>query len=213
MTSIGERQHKQFEFHLISDGKHSLQELVHKIAAAAPYVDYIHLREKEKSAHELYQAVSLLDEAGVSKLKLIVNDRVDAALASGAAGVQLTHRSLPIASVKKMFPHLKTGKSVHSPSEAKMAETDGADFLLFGHIFTSSSKPGLVPHGLKKLSAVVKQVEIPVMAIGGIQPAHVNDVLSSGANGIAVMSGVFSSSDADAAAANYRRRINHDYYC
>lgn len=199
---------KSFEFHLISDGKHSVDALVQKTVLTARYVDYIHIREKEKSAAELYETIRFLKKSGVSRSKMIVNDRVDVAFATEIAGVQLAYHSLKVQTVKRSFPNLRIGKSVHSVGEAQMAEKNGADYLLFGHVFPSTSKPNLPSQGLKNLHDIVKQTKIPVIAIGGIHPHHVTDILTAGASGIAVMSGVFGASDPIEAIKAYTERSN-----
>ncbi|WP_416148018.1 thiazole tautomerase TenI [Salipaludibacillus sp. HK11] len=188
-------ENKRVEFHIITDGLHSVEEIVNKVSLLAPYVDYIHLREKRKTAAELYKIINLLLDCGVPSSKIIVNDRVDVAKATNAAGVQLAYHSLDVPVVKKTYPEIRIGKSIHSLKEAKEAENEGADYLLFGHIYTSTCKPGKQPRGLLELAKIIEQVTVPVIVIGGIQPYHVKEILATGASGFAVMSGVFSSSN------------------
>jgi thiazole tautomerase (transcriptional regulator TenI) len=157
-------------------------------------VSAIHLREKQKTARELFQTVELLTHANIPLSKIVINDRVDVALVSRAAGVQLAFHSLDAAIVKDYFPHLKLGCSIHSYEEGKKAIQDGADYMLFGHIFDSKSKPGQPPKGLEELTRVTK-LDIPVIAIGGITPENTRKILQAGAKGIAVMSGVLDARD------------------
>lgn len=194
---------KRLEIHIISDGKHTLEAFAKKAAEIEPYVDYFHLREKEKTAKEIFYGIHLLQDNGIPLSKIIVNDRVDAAVAMNVAGVQLAYHSLDVATVKKTFPKLKIGRSIHSMVEAKSEEANGANYLLFGHIFPSRSKPDLQPRGLEKLSEVVNAVEIPVIAIGGIQPCHMKEIRDTGAKGVAIMSGVLAAIDSVAAIRNY----------
>src|SRR5699024_7865883 len=89
---------------------------------------------------------------------------------------------------KRHFPSLQVGCSVHSVAEAVEAEAAGANYVLYGHIFPTRSKPGLPPKGLQQLSQLVQHVRVPVMAIGGMTPERTSDVLEAGAHGIAVLS-------------------------
>ncbi|UCZ52346.1 thiazole tautomerase TenI [Bacillus shivajii] len=178
------------EIHVISNGKQPLDKFVQTAKTIEPYVDYFHLREKKRTASEVVEGVELLKSAGIPASKLVINDRVDVAAAMKTAGTQLAYHSLPIQAVKSTFPHLRIGKSVHSVTEACEAEKNGADYILYGHVFPSNSKPGLEPRGVEQLRDIVESVDIPVIAIGGINPDRVNVVREAGAKGIAVMSGV-----------------------
>lgn len=169
-----------------------------------PYVTSIHLREKQKTARELFQAVELLAK-DIPLSKIIINDRVDVAVASRAAGVQLAYHSLDAALVKKAFPQMKIGTSIHSYEEAKQA---GADYLLYGHVFSSTSKPGLPPKGLEELTRLT-QLDIPVIAIGGITVENTRHVLHAGAAGIAVMSGVLEAQDPITAVKAYANALKN----
>lgn len=166
-----------------------------------PFVTAIHIREKQKTARELYQMIEYLAQ-NIPLSKMIINDRVDVALAAKAAGVQLAFHSLETSIVKTMFPFLKVGRSIHSYREGVKANRDGADYVLFGHIFFSGSKPGKIPKGLKQL-AKVAQLDIPVIAIGGITPENAQSVIHAGAKGIAVMSGILEARDPLSAVKDY----------
>jgi thiazole tautomerase (transcriptional regulator TenI) len=183
------------EFHVISTGQQSNERLIETITRIHPYVDAIHLREKKKTAKELAALIFGLITKGVPAEKLIINDRVDVAVVCGAAGVQLAYHSLNVKVVKEHFPSLRVGCSVHSLEEAQEAGRHGADYCLYGHIFPTDCKAGLSPRGLSELAVIAKQIDIPVIAIGGIKPDNVEKVLQAGAKGIAVMSGVFLADD------------------
>jgi thiazole tautomerase (transcriptional regulator TenI) len=191
------------EFHVISTGQQSDERLIEIITHIHPYVDAIHLREKRKTAKELAAMISALITKGVPAEKLIINDRVDVAFVCGAAGVQLAYHSLNVKEVKEHFPSLRVGCSVHSLEEAREAERDGADYCIYGHIFSTNCKPGLTPRGISELKKIVKQTIIPVIAIGGIKPENAETVMQAGAKGIAVMSGVFLADDPVAEARAY----------
>lgn len=178
------------ELHVISTGRQSIKELAIISANIHPFVDYIHLREKDKSAQELYDAVILLTKYDIPLSKIVINDRVDVAYSSKCIGVQLAYHSLDASIVKKEFPNLRVGCSVHSTDEALRAESMGADYVTYGHVFPTDSKPNLPPRGIEGLRQVTTSVNIPVIAIGGLTPENTDQVLQAGACGIAVLSGV-----------------------
>lgn len=195
------------EIHLISDGKQNPAQFI-KLAAAVHFlVDYIHLREKAMTARELMAVSVQLMEAGIPPAMLVINDRIDVALAAGAGGVQLAGHSLPPAAVRRYTPGLRLGRSVHFPEEAEDAGRQGADFCLFGHVYPSSCKPGQRERGLDQLAAAVRSTSIPVIAIGGITPGNAGAALAKGAAGIAVMSGICAARDPVAAARSYRLAV------
>ncbi|MEK8212622.1 thiamine phosphate synthase [Paenibacillus sp. FSL L8-0463] len=195
------------EIHLISDGKQNPAQFVQLAAAVHFIVDYIHLREKAMSVRELMSLTEQLIIAGVPPSKLVINDRVDVALAAGTGGVQLAWHSLPPAAARGIAPGLRLGRSVHSPEEAAESGRQGADFCLFGHVFPSACKPGQRERGLQQLAAAVRCSSIPLIAIGGIEPGNAGKVLATGAAGIAVMSGICSAGDPVAAATAYRSAV------
>ncbi|AIQ51865.1 thiamine phosphate synthase [Paenibacillus sp. FSL R7-0331] len=196
------------EIHLLSDGKLAAEEFVVLAAAVHPQVDYIHLREKKLSAQELYHLALILLNAGVPACKLIINDRLDVAMAVGAAGVQLAGNSLPAAAARLAAGcSLRLGSSVHSASESIDAASQGADYCLFGHVYPSTSKPGLKERGLTQLKEAVLAARTPVIALGGITPHNAPHVLQTGAAGIAVMSGICGAADPLSAARAYRNAV------
>lgn len=183
------------ELHIISTGRQSIKKFVSIASNIQHYVDYFHLREKQLSARDLYEASIALMESGIPSEKIIINDRVDVAWALKTAGVQLAYHSLKTAIVNQAFPGIRIGCSIHSADEAKMASDYGADYAIFGHIFETKSKAGLPPKGLESLHEVTVSTELPIIAIGGIKPKHVLSVMEAGAKGIAVMSGVLEAED------------------
>ncbi|KGX86528.1 transcriptional regulator [Pontibacillus marinus BH030004 = DSM 16465] len=193
------------EFHLVSNGRMHLNEFSKIAGRVAPYVDFIHIREKHRSAQDITSAINKLKEESIPSENIIVNDRVDIASVEGVRGVQLAYHSIGIKEVRKHFPQFRIGKSVHSVMEAQEAETDGADYVLFGHIFSSNSKPGLMPKGVEALKDVVDATSIPVIAIGGITPQNVHEIRRTGAKGIAVMSGLLDAHDPYQMAQEYKK--------
>ncbi|AMX84487.1 transcriptional regulator [Geobacillus subterraneus] len=181
--------------HFVSTGRQTADEFAAICQHIHPYADAIHIREKEKTAREVAAFVTALLRAGVPPKKIIVNDRVDVAAVYGVHGVQLAYHSLPVRAVRRSFPSLAVGCSVHGLAEARQAEEDGAHFCLFGHVFPSSSKPGLPPRGVDSLKEIAAAVHIPVIAIGGIHAGNARQALEAGAAGVAVLSAVFFAAD------------------
>jgi thiamine-phosphate pyrophosphorylase len=124
--------------------------------------------------------------------RLIVNDRLDVALAVGADGVQRTSTSLPVADMRAVAAgRLRIGASVHALEEARAAEDAGADWVVFGPVYDTPSKRRYgAPRGLEALARVAAALRIPVVAIGGITPERVGDVRAAGAAGVAVISAI-----------------------
>ncbi len=132
---------------------------------------------------------------------LVVNDRVDVALAVGADAVQRTSTSLPVKDIRALVDkRLRIGASVHSLPEALEAEVNGADWLVFGPIYDTASKRAHgPPQGLDALTRVATAVRIPVLAIGGMTAERVREVKRAGARGVAAISAILSAdSPADA---------------
>jgi len=169
----------------------SLEEVVEACLGAG--LKAVQLREKDMAVRDLLSMAQRLREATRhAGAKLFVNDRTDVALAVGADGVQRTGVSLPVAVLRSICPPGFTiGASVHSTAEARMAEPEGADFLIFGPIFDTPSKRQYgPPQGLSALERVASAVRLPVLAVGGITPARVGEVLRAGAAGVAVIGAI-----------------------
>ena len=189
--------------HLISTGSiHPIDE-IKTFQSLQPYTDQLHLREPNLSAAELLDLIDALLAHGYSLDQLTVHDRVDVAHVAGI-GVQLTRRSLRVRDVRRHFPNLVIGKSVHSLAEALAAEAEGADRLLYGHIYPTASKPDLPPRGIDALKQVVTFTTKPVIAIGGITPDRIPEIAATGATGIAVLSGILGQADPLAAVHHYQ---------
>lgn len=135
---------------------------------------------------------------------LIVNDRIDVAMAVRANGVQLGARSLAVTDARALLgagAHI--GRSVHDPADAVQAETDGADFVVLGTIYETASHAGRAPAGTQLVRATVDRTVLPVIAIGGITPERIAEIQAAGAYGAAVLGGVWRAGDPAAAAADY----------
>jgi thiamine-phosphate pyrophosphorylase len=155
--------------------------LTYAARAVASGVDMIQVREKNLSGKELFRLVcQVRDLAAGTKTQVLVNDRLDVALAARVDGVHLPGDGLPPDRVRPFVKVL--GVSTHTIEESIAAEKAGADFVVFGPIFDT---PGKTAVGLDPLRQVAAAVRIPVLAIGGITAAAVDEVLIAGAAGIA----------------------------
>lgn len=167
-------------------------------AAARGGAGAIQLREKDLSARELYAlGVRLQEVLAPYNVPLLINDRLDVALALDAAGVHLAGHSLPTAQARRVLGAQKLlGVSTHSVEEAHQAAAEGADFVVFGPVFETPSKLAYgPPQGLQHLAAVIRQVTIPVLAIGGVELANLPQVMAAGAYGVAMIRAVLAASD------------------
>jgi len=143
------------------------------------------LAEKTKRLCERYQA------------NLFVNDRVDVALGVDAEGVHLGGDSMPVRAARELLGAEKLiGVSTHSIKEAREAEQEKADFILFGPVYFTASKAAYgEPQGLGRLKKVVEKISLPVYAIGGVKVGNIAEVKETGVRGIALISAVLSASD------------------
>lgn len=185
-----------YELHVISNGKLSWTELAAIAAQIHPHVTAIHIREKTKSLDEIFLGVQFLLETGIPAKSLYINGYQSIVTASALGGLQLQGSTPPLSTLKEFCQGVqRTGVSIHSAEEAKQREREGADYVMFGHIFATNSKLGIPPRGLESLKDVAAQVSIPIIAIGGMRPERVSSVLEAGASGIAVMSGIWEAED------------------
>ena len=171
----------------------------------------IQLREKDLGDTELIGLAQLIAELCQNyEAKLFINtsdkglQRSTMSIA-GAAGVHLPANAEPVATVKaRTKDNLYVGCSVHGLDAAQKREAEGADFVTYSPIYPTASKPGYGPAvGIAGLTEVVKGVNLPVFALGGITPARVAECLVAGAFGVAVMSGVMFPTSAGEQARNY----------
>ncbi|PHB32054.1 thiamine phosphate synthase [Bacillus toyonensis] len=195
------------ELHVISNGHMPFEELVNVAMQIESEIDYLHIREREKSTKELYEGVESLLKKGFPASKLVINDRIDIAILLNIPRVQLGYRSADVRLVKEKFSYLHVGYSVHSLEEAIVAFKNGADSLVYGHVFPTDCKKGVPARGLEEISDIASCLSIPITAIGGITPENTVDVLTNGVSGIAIMSGIVSSSNPYSKAKSYKESI------
>lgn len=184
---------RKVEIHVITDGKQTVEDVTARILMIHKQADFIHIREKSKPVSEIMKIVATLIDGGVPRRKLVINDRLDVALLNQIPNVHLPGHSFPIERVREFEPTLRIGRSVHSLEEAMECERAGADYVLFGHVFATESKAALSPRGVNQLADICQQVQIPVIAIGGIIPDTIPKLKGVKVSGIAVMSYVIGS--------------------
>lgn len=170
----------------------------------------VHLRAPRMNTRSLFILAEVLAEAQrTTGAWLVVNDRVDVALAAGARGVQLPTRGLSVADARALAAgRLTLGASVHSVDDARAAATAGADWLLAGHVYATPSHAGATPRGegfVREVAALAATLPapVPVVGIGGIRPDHVAGLRAAGASGIAVIRGLWEADDVSAVVGEY----------
>lgn len=163
----------------------------------------VQLRAKELDTRAFLKTAKLLGD-GLRELRVpfIVNDRVDIALACGAAGVHLGRDDMPCAEARKLLGRNRLiGVSASTVAEAEEAERLGADYIGAWPVFPTSTKvTGRPPLGLGGLRRIRGRVGVPVLAIGGITVSNASAVMAAGADGLAVVSAILSAADPERAA-------------
>jgi len=200
-------------------------------------VGAIQLRDKKASTKELYElAMQLRELTGKSESKtggrgdaetrgkvearewelgqikplLIINDRVDVALAAGADGVHLGWQSMSVGDARRIAPspQFLIGVSTHNFAEAENAAMAGADYITFGPVFPTPKKEGFVPvTGTEPLRVVKDRIGICTLAIGGIEAGNIAQVLAAGADGIAVIRAILDRDDPGRAAQELMKKL------
>lgn len=163
----------------------------------------VHLRAHRQTGRRLHDlALTLAQTQRESGAWLVVNDRVDVALVTGARGVQLTSRSMTVRDARAIAPALSVGASVHLVEEAADAGYAGADWAVAGHVFETRSHPASAGGGLEMVRRMAL-TGVPVIAIGGVLPSHLPALRAAGAHGIAAIRGIWDAADAERAAIAY----------
>jgi thiamine-phosphate pyrophosphorylase len=186
-------------------GRSAIEVLVQSLMAG---VRLVQLREKEMSDKGLYELAlefrRLTEAAGAL---LIIDDRLDIALAAAADGVHLGQEDLPVDVARQIAPDLLIGASTHSLEEALAAEAAGASYVNIGPIFATQTKPDVTPLGLEAIDRIAPALRIPWTTMGGINLFNISQVVAHGARRPAVMSAVTAAPDPRAAALELRQII------
>jgi thiamine-phosphate pyrophosphorylase len=202
-----------FKLYLVTDRKlftdyYSLFTAVEEALKAG--IKAVQLREKDLPTLELLHIAYVMRDLTIRYgAKFFINDRLDIAMCVNAEGIHLGQSSIPVYAVRKVVgDRMMLGVSTHNLHEALIAEKEGADFITFGPIYQTPSKMKYgEPVGLESLMKVKEKISIPIFGIGGIKIDNAKDVINAGAHGIAVISGILSSSDTKNMAEIYLRTI------
>lgn len=176
-----------------------LERAIEILHALGPHGAF-HLRTRLFTGGTLLTLAERLREvAAESGTLMVMNDRVDVAVAAGISAVQLGSASLRPADVVRIAPSLRIGVSIHDAATVRTLIAEAPEqvvrqmaWIMAGHIYDTPSHPDAPASGLGMLSAVRECVKTPVIAVGGIRPAHIASVLHAGAAGVAVISGIWS---------------------
>jgi thiamine-phosphate pyrophosphorylase len=187
-------------------GDRRLEDVVE--AAVEGGVNVVQLREKDLPARELYDLALRLRQVVGTQALLLVNDRVDVALAAGAHGVELGGNALPCDIARRLAPDLLIGRSVHDVANAATAVSSSADLLVVGTMFASRSHPGMSPAGPSLVRKIGGVTGVPLVGIGGITAANATQVIAAGASGVAAITSITQALDPRDAAARLVAAVN-----
>ncbi len=167
----------------------------------------VHLRARTMSAARLFDAANGAVDAGRAGGALIlVNDRLDVALAAGAGGVHLREDSMgpgEVLGVMGEGGRFLVGRSIHAPEQAAVLGSGAVDYLVLGSVYETASHPGGCPIGPGAVAEAVATATVPVLAIGGVGPGDVSGLLALGAHGVVVKSGIWGADDPARAVTRY----------
>jgi len=165
--------------------------LVERVAEAArDGVHLVQVRERDLDGGPLTQLVAAcMSAVRGTRTRVVVNDRLDVALAAGAHGVHLRGNSFSASRARLLAPRpFLVGRSVHSVADVRECSDRALDYLIFGTVFETDSKPGQSAAGVAALTAVASATSLPVLAVGGITPQRIAAVMAAGGSGAAGIS-------------------------
>jgi thiamine-phosphate pyrophosphorylase len=189
----------------VSDARRMAEALV------AGGVDLLQLRAKNQSVAEIEKlALELRSVTAERRVPLIINDHPQVARNAGAEGVHVGQDDLPVADARKIAgPNCAVGKSTHSLDQATRAFYEGADYIGFGPIFATPTKPDYPAIGLEDIARVHESVRIPIFCIGGIKLDNLAKVIEAGARRVVIVSGLLQASDPAEYARSAKQMLLH----
>lgn len=166
-------------------------------AMIAGGVDLIQLRAKDHPLAEIAGlAATLHTQTSASNVPLIINDHAEIARDAGAEGVHVGQEDQAVAEVREVVgKNCFVGKSTHSLAQARSALAEGADYIGWGPLYATPTKPDYVPIGLEEIAAVHSAVPKPIFCIGGIKLANLPEVIAAGARRVVIVSGLLQAAD------------------
>jgi len=211
-ASLVKLQHIDYSLYLVTDrglarGRSTLDIVK---AAVSGGVTSVQLREKDCSTLEfIEQALAIKNFLQARKVPLIINDRLDVALAVTAHGVHLGQNDMPLETARKIAgPSMLIGISAESVQDAVAAENGGADYLGVSPIYTTPTKTDTAPPlGLEGLREIRNRTKLPLVAIGGLNKSNAAEVIRNGADGVAVVSAIIAADDPGMSAKNLKQII------
>ena len=179
-------------------------------AAVSGGVTLVQLREKEASTQRFYQeGLKIKDYLEAARIPLIINDRIDIALALDADGVHLGQEDMPVDVARKILgPYKIIGASAFTTEEAVAAESMGVDYLGLSPIFVTTTKPELAAQiGIEGIPSLKRAVKIPIVGIGSMNHSNAYEAVRAGLDGVAVVSAICSQEDPKAAAQALKEEV------
>lgn len=202
---------KRFQLYLILDKQSFTQRSLENIYVNpfACGIGMIQLRDKVSAKSAVLKfAVKLSRRLSGCKTLFIVNDYIEVALISGADGVHLGQKDLPLKQARKILGQDKIiGISCYNLRQAQAAQKDGADYIGIGPIYATSTKPGVKPIGLSFLRELKNKIKIPYFAIGNICADNINEITAAGARRVAVCRAILEADNPKAAAKELFKKI------
>ena len=176
-------------------------------------VTLVQLREKAISTREFLElAIRVKEITSHYRVPLIINDRLDIALAIDADGLHVGQDDFPLKRARELFgPHKIIGVSASTMAEALLAQQQGADYLGVGAVFSTSTKTDATEVSLEQLKIIKKSVTIPVVAIGGINETNLRQVLDTGIDGVSVVSAILAKKDILMAAKQFKNMLGSEF--
>jgi thiamine-phosphate pyrophosphorylase len=172
-------------------------------------ITVLQVRRKKASAEDLLgQTERILEMARERGIPVLVNDQLDVAISAGADGAHLGQEDLSLEEARTIAPEgMVIGVSVHDPQEARAAEEQKADYVAVGPVYSTPSKVTGPPGGVDLVRSIRRAAAGPVIAIGGIGPENVREVLDAGADGVAVISAIFGGPSVRARVGEFKQAI------